>query len=445
MSSPPGQPPPPPRRRPSATVEIPPPAPDAAEQALDSDALPTLARGTPPLPSPTSNVADAVTRSPEASAFAIAPATVGGAVAAREVVVDPTAVTVDATAATEAASPKPAAALPDTIPPARIARAQSGPAPSGSSAAPQARPPALLQARAFAASAAQRLKPAALRSAARAKQAFVGARAFLATRHAALPTALRGRLPALLGVGIFFVLAAGVGIVKFRAAAHEPAPSSLGETPRSLEATVHANAPGSTAHPALASAEASEPGLDERTLLLNLASSLASAGQAAHAVALLERALLRDPSIRSDERVGKALLQTVYADDKATVNASFALLEGPMAERGAELMYELSLSRNVNDAPRRHAETWLRSKEFLKAAPFPLYTVVKLRQAKTCEDKRALLGLAAAGGKQTLEYLRELAAHVTCSPDDLVNCYPCLRAEAHLTDSILALEKRLEH
>jgi hypothetical protein len=178
-------------------------------------------------------------------------------------------------------------------------------------------------------------------------------------------------------------------------------------------------------------------------VLVSLAESLAGQRRDAEAVAVLDRLIARTPELRSDPRVAKLLLQTVYSDDREAAKGSFALLEGPMAEAGAALMYELSLSRDVRDGPRRRAETWLKSKAFDRVSPLPLYTVVKLRYAKTCEEKRSLLGLATAGGQLTLDYLRELEARTTCAPDDMDNCYPCLRSDSRLADTIATLAKRL--
>ncbi len=181
---------------------------------------------------------------------------------------------------------------------------------------------------------------------------------------------------------------------------------------------------------------------DEGGLLLDSARSFTWQGRDVEAVTLVERALLRNPELRSDPRVREVLLRTAHSDDKASSAATFALLEGPMVDTGAELMYEISLARVGKEAARKRAQSFLRSKQFMKNAPLPLFVAVRLRQAKSCEDKHALLTLAQGGGKQTLDYLRELQAHTTCAPDDLVNCYPCLRADSKLSDAIAAIEKR---
>ncbi|MGC4089328.1 MAG: hypothetical protein QM756_15865 [Polyangiaceae bacterium] len=286
---------------------------------------------------------------------------------------------------------------------------------------------------------------------ARAGEALARVRSSIDARDSWVPERIRGRVgPSafVLGLVATCAVAAVVGIKVAGSLADAPSKAvsrvDVDEPPiASKMKDFAANAAAASAAEAVSPKPANRAE-DEGTLLLNSANAFASDGRDVEAVALVERAVLRNPELRTDERVAKVLLRTVYSEDKNAVSTSFALMEGPMLERGAELMYELSLASSVQEAPRRRAQSYLRSKEFTKTASLPLFILVKLRQAKTCEDKRALLGLANGGGRQTLEYLRELEAHTTCSPDDLVNCYPCLRVDSRLTDTIATLSKRVE-
>jgi hypothetical protein len=284
---------------------------------------------------------------------------------------------------------------------------------------------------------------------------------FLDVNDGWVPIAWRGRIrgSALVGSGAL-VLAVGVAatvLIATRVSAPvaqngpEAKPSSvISRAPLHTEtkpASVEAPARSAPVREVAAALPATLPRsdasvTDEGALLLDSATALLREGRDADAVMLVERALLRNPELRSDSRVHDTLLRTAHSDDRASAAATFALLEGSMGERGAELMYEISLTRVGKESARRRAQTWLRGKQFAKNAALPLFIAVKLREAKTCEDKHALLPLAAGGGKQTLDYLRELQAHTTCAPDDLVNCYPCMRADNRLSDAISAIEKR---
>lgn len=275
---------------------------------------------------------------------------------------------------------------------------------------------------------------------------------FVHASRAALPSSNRkpATLPVILGLCLFATSGALTTILWLT---RSDPNSSNAEATSGIKMDVNAASP-SAASPSVQVPELpeapkspmapSETSLDEPSLLLGAANTFVQTGRESEAVSLIERTLLRSPELASDPRVGKVLLRAVHAEGRGAVSASFALLEGPMGQHGAELLYELSFSGDARAAPKRRAEKWLRSKDFDRVASFPLYVTVKLRQAESCEDKHALLELAAAGGRQTLDYLRELEVRTTCAPDDLANCYPCLRADSRLKDAITKLEKRVQ-
>jgi serine/threonine-protein kinase len=194
---------------------------------------------------------------------------------------------------------------------------------------------------------------------------------------------------------------------------------------------------------AQARARSSAP-TDEAALFLTLASDYAGSNRHVEAVALVGRMLVRQPELKDDERVASVLSRTARGDSDHASDESFALLTGPMGEKGAELVYALAVDSTTRAGVRRRAEAWLSSKDFDRVSSSALYSAVKLRNAKTCDQKHALLSLAGdVGGKQTLDVLRDLEARTICGPSDLKNCYPCLAADSRLKDSILRVEKRL--
>jgi hypothetical protein len=155
--------------------------------------------------------------------------------------------------------------------------------------------------------------------------------------------------------------------------------------------------------------------------------------------------LIRQPELKSDARVGAVLARTARSESTAVAEESFSQLSTAMGEQGAAIIYGLSFDSTIRDATKKRAETFLQSKDFDKVASASLYATVKLRAAKTCEQKRALLGLAAdVGEQQTLDYLKELEARVVCRANDLANCYPCLAQDARLVDAMSRIEKRIK-
>jgi hypothetical protein len=183
---------------------------------------------------------------------------------------------------------------------------------------------------------------------------------------------------------------------------------------------------------------------DEATVLLDLGEQLLAQKRTAEVPPLVARLIARDPGKKDDARVGKILLSAAGSDDRKAAADAHALLTGPMGETGATLVYELSVASGVRDGIRTRAQTWLASKEFERVASLPIFAAQKLRAAKTCEDKHALLDFAErAGGKHALEYLKEVERKKACAPDDLEHCYPCMRNDNKLSEVVASLEKRL--
>jgi hypothetical protein len=190
-------------------------------------------------------------------------------------------------------------------------------------------------------------------------------------------------------------------------------------------------------------AKAPTPG-DETSILLAQAERLLNEKRDAEVAPLIDRALARKPELKTDARIAKVLRRVATSEDRLAAAEGFAMLTGPMGEVGAEVLYEISLDEKVRKGVRQRADGWLHGKEFERSASLPLYAAVKLRSARTCEAKQSLLEFAAdAGDAHVLTYLRELEKKTACSPDDLVNCYPCMRSDSRLENSIAKLSKRL--
>lgn len=220
------------------------------------------------------------------------------------------------------------------------------------------------------------------------------------------------------------------------------------ETAFSKRSTSGAASPssGRGAHAERASTEvAAEPASDEAAILVTLAESLLAERQDAEAVRVLERALLRNPKLSKDAPFVDVLKRTALSADRSAATSAYALLTGPMGERGAEILYEFSLPSAPKSSIRERAEAWVQTKDFERKAPLTLYAALKLRGAESCEEKKNLLGFAAeAGGRHVLEYLKELDAHKVCSLDDLENCHSCMNFDDALPRAIAELESRLD-
>ncbi|HEY8945199.1 MAG TPA: hypothetical protein VIM73_13100, partial [Polyangiaceae bacterium] len=161
----------------------------------------------------------------------------------------------------------------------------------------------------------------------------------------------------------------------------------------------------------------------------------------ARAVAAVGRALEAEPRTMFDERVSAVLFQT--AQERASMEATFALLTGRMGPRGAELLWDLAGEAAVKPAVRQRAAAWLRTPSFRKVAPESLIVAADLRTAKTCEAARALLPVAkSAADERSLSQLVAWRKTNGCGPQLAQDCMPCLRQDGLLEEAIAAIRAR---
>lgn len=280
------------------------------------------------------------------------------------------------------------------------------------------------------------------------EQAFrVGAR-WVGARRARLPNGLRRKLERVPSEALFGLVIAipcfllGGAVALFGLTHRDPTQSEAQRIPIAsplADATEQRGAREKAGTEGVAGSRgAPVEAEDEGAVLLKLAESFSAQGQAKQALGVLDRLLARRPALGSEPRVFEIFAQTVASEEES----SFALLES-MGEAGAAIVYRLASSAETKSGPKRRAEAWLKSRAFERTASLPLYALVKVRLAKSCEEKRALLGLATSGEKEMLEYLRELEAHTRCEPQQKKDCYACLRDDPRLLEAIARLERRL--
>jgi hypothetical protein len=182
----------------------------------------------------------------------------------------------------------------------------------------------------------------------------------------------------------------------------------------------------------------------EAPILVSLAENLLAARRDTEAVPVLERALARNPKLTDDPGFLRVVKRAALSEDRLAAAQAYALLVGPMGERGAEILYEISVSPASRPSVRERAAYFVYTKDFERKAPLPLYAAFKLVSAPTCEAKKSLLPFAAeAGGRHALAYLKELDQRKVCTLDDLDNCYSCMNSDEELPRTIAEIEARL--
>jgi len=174
---------------------------------------------------------------------------------------------------------------------------------------------------------------------------------------------------------------------------------------------------------------------------VELARELAAKKNWPGAVGAVGRALSIDATFQNNAQVASLVFQT--AQVKVSSDAAFALLEGAMGSRGADIAYDLVTTSNVRPWVQTRAETFLQSPSFDKVSTPNLRAIVKLRYSAGCEEKRVLLpDLKAHADERALFELVPLQDKTGCGARKKDDCYPCLRTSNELDDTIAAVRTR---
>ena len=219
------------------------------------------------------------------------------------------------------------------------------------------------------------------------------------------------------------------------AAAEERKPAKEGPFARPDE-LADAKAGGQKAFEALQDKYPKDPNIG-----VEQARDLATKKDYSGAVAAVGRALSIDSAFQNNAQVASLVFQT--AQVKASSDAAFALLEGGMGARGADIAYDLVTTPNVRQWVQSRAETFLQSAGFEKVASPGLRAIVKLRYSAGCDEKRALLAdLKKNSDERALFELVPLQDKTGCGARKKDDCYPCLRTSNDLDDAITAVRGR---
>ena len=218
-----------------------------------------------------------------------------------------------------------------------------------------------------------------------------------------------------------------------RARAPAAAASAAAVTAAATEGSASAASSSGEAPSAVAAPSASAAPAPDLEALLDSAKARAVAKDYAGVIEAAKAALGKSPAAKNDGRLASALFQA--AQNKQTLEAAFALLEGPMEDKGAGIVHDLAVFAPKGSAAQRRAESWLGSPRFTAVASPPLRLAVAMRRARTCTEVRALLPEVKAGGdKQSLPYLQFFQQHLAQ--------YSCLKKDGLLSQTTRIVSAR---
>ncbi|HLV23050.1 MAG TPA: serine/threonine-protein kinase [Polyangiaceae bacterium] len=227
--------------------------------------------------------------------------------------------------------------------------------------------------------------------------------------------------------------------------AAEPAPSEPAEPTSGKEAAEAAAEPATLAEAKQLGLEALERFAkarpNEAAVQLALAEAELQGKQHARAVKNVERVIGLEPMRIHDPDVSNLLMAA--AQVPASSDAAFELLESKMKAKGADVIYELAVTKGVPPNVRRRAEAWLKTPAFQKNSSPELNVAVALRHATECRQRHALLKRAKnVGDRRSLSYLKSYQSKTGCGASKKADCHACMRGDDLLTQAITAVQQR---
>ncbi len=169
-----------------------------------------------------------------------------------------------------------------------------------------------------------------------------------------------------------------------------------------------------------------------------------NAGDSLGCVHSVERALSLDPRVNKNAEVATVLWKAVQR--KESRDAAFALLEGAMSERGADILYDLTATPGVRGEIKQRAEQFFASKRYSQPASPALRVLIALRDADSCASRASLLETVTRDADaRVLPLLAELRKTTGCGASRREDCYPCLRQGGALERAYSAIKQRTGH
>ncbi len=183
----------------------------------------------------------------------------------------------------------------------------------------------------------------------------------------------------------------------------------------------------------------------DASLLSTLAVAYAAAGKSADALRAVRAVLAASPGAMLRDDVLQVVVVAAAAGQGGADNDAFALLEGPLGEKGVDVLIELSAKTSVSGGRelRARASKALAKVDVREHASPAALIALDMKAASLCSGKRDLLARAReSGDARVLTQLKLLKQTTGCGGWTRRDCWACLRKDSILDESIAAVETR---
>jgi serine/threonine-protein kinase len=229
---------------------------------------------------------------------------------------------------------------------------------------------------------------------------------------------------------------AGEALGEAGAAAVQARTTSAARPARASSEQIHAAATaGPSALEALSVTYPEDPAIPRA-----MAATLAGAGRTSDALRAVRTVAAIDPS--AVDTITLAIVVGA-AQRPDTADEAFALLEGPLGAPGVDGLLDVSTNKAV-PAPTRTRATKDLARSDIRAKATPAAAVVlDMKGASTCSARRDWLDRAKENGdERVLAQLKAMKNPRGCGFLGIKDCWPCLRKDDSLEDTIRAVEAR---
>jgi serine/threonine-protein kinase len=181
----------------------------------------------------------------------------------------------------------------------------------------------------------------------------------------------------------------------------------------------------------------------DHLVVVEIAKAQFQAGDCGACLGTVARALVIEPKVQNSAEIATLLWKSVQK--RECVESAFKLLEGAMATRGADILYDLSVTPGVKKDVKTRATEFFSSGRYERSSSPALVALIKVRDALNCEQQHQRLEqVLTDGDARALPVLYALENLEGCGDDKKVDCYPCLRQDDLLKRAIVALQHRSE-
>jgi hypothetical protein len=174
---------------------------------------------------------------------------------------------------------------------------------------------------------------------------------------------------------------------------------------------------------------------------VELARAQLAAGNAVGSVGAAKSAYLANPAASKDAKLATVLWKTAQKRDSSEL--TLRLLQGGFGERGVDILYDLTTTPGVRSDVQEAASSALATTAAQGAASPALKVLLAFQQAKSCEERQALLpSIEHNADSRVVPLLNALQSTVGCGKNKQSDCNACLRHGLELQNAISGVKKR---